>query len=344
MTYAAHATATFEGAFPDDVIPHIAAHAREAELRVKETETSLLVTAPLAKVAVERAYSTLQVRIDAVEAGALQSVRDYFLHIFDHVAPGLSANGDWQGDIARNRTPLNFCTVSVRGVWRVAPSFLRIEMDCADTKRLAEGRGMHFSLLLPPEGRVPLWPRLDANGRTVMPDGPDRLHRAVYTFVNLDPARSRFNFDLFEHDGGRVTAWARKAQRGDIVGISGPGGGDFPPGQTVLLAGDETALPAVRRILTQSGPGRRGRVLMEVGADDDICDLPRPGGMDLTWIIRNRGETLWNHLATADPPEGPDRYVWIAAEKALVRKAKARFRDSLGIGPKEGYFAYYWEA
>jgi NADPH-dependent ferric siderophore reductase len=64
----------------------------------------------------------------------------------------------------------------------------------------------------------------------------------------------------------------------------------------------------------------------------------------LTWIIRNRGETLWNHLATADPPEGPDRYVWIAAEKALVRKAKARFRDSLGIGPKEGYFAYYWEA
>jgi NADPH-dependent ferric siderophore reductase len=83
---------------------------------------------------------------------------------------------------------------------------------------------------------------------------------------------------------------------------------------------------------------------MEVGADDDICDLPRPGGMDLTWIIRNRGETLWNHLATADPPEGPDRYVWIAAEKALVRKAKARFRDSLGIGPKEGYFAYYWEA
>ena len=35
---------------------------------------------------------------------------------------------------------------------------------------------------------------------------------------------------------------------------------------------------------------------------------------------------------------------WIAAEKDLVRKAKARFRDTLGIGPKDGYFAYYWEA
>ena len=47
---------------------------------------------------------------------------------------------------------------------------------------------------------------------------------------------------------------------------------------------------------------------------------------------------------SAPLPGGADRYVWIAAEKDLVRKAKARFRDTLGIGPKESYFAYYWEA
>jgi NADPH-dependent ferric siderophore reductase len=66
--------------------------------------------------------------------------------------------------------------------------------------------------------------------------------------------------------------------------------------------------------------------------------------MDLTWLVRDRGEALWDVLATEPLPEGDDKYVWIAAEKDLVRKAKARFRDTLGIGPKDGYFAYYWEA
>ncbi|SNR86839.1 siderophore-interacting protein [Puniceibacterium sediminis] len=343
MTHNTSATATFAGALPDDLIPHIAAHAREAELEVQETAASLIVTVPLARVALDRTPSALRVRIAAVDAVALHNIREYLLHILDHVAPGLVAAEDWQGDIARNRTPLNFCTATVRGVRRVAPNFLRVELDCADTKRLAEGRGMHFSIFLPPAGRTPVWPTLDGAGRTVMPQGEDQLHRAVYTFVDLDPARGLFTFDVFEHEGGRATTWARTAQRGQIVGISGPGSGDFPSGQNILIAGDETALPAIRRILAHSSADRRGRILLEVGTVDDICDLPRPGNMELSWLIRNRGETLWDHLETAELPQGTDRFVWVAADKELVRKAKARFRDNFDIGPKEGYFAYYWE-
>ncbi|EAQ04345.1 Siderophore-interacting protein [Pseudooceanicola batsensis HTCC2597] len=342
MTHAA--TATFRGALPEDLLPHIAAHAREAELDLVEADRTLIVTVPLARVVLDRTAAALEVRIEAADAVALQNIRDYLLHILDHVAPGLAPAGAWQGDIARNRTPLNFCTATVRGVRRVAPRFLRVEMDCADTKRLAEGRGMHFSLLLPPGGRAPVWPRLDGNGRTVLPEGADRLHRAVYTFVDLDPQRGRFTFDVFEHAGGRATTWARTAAPGELVGISGPGSGDFPAGAEILMAGDETALPAIRRILATSEPHRRGRVLMEVGTEEDICPMPRPAGIDLTWLVRERGEALWDRLATALPPEGGDRHVWIAAEKELVRKAKARFRDALGIGAKEGYFAYYWEA
>lgn len=344
MSHTAHATAIFTAAMPDDLIPHIAAHARYEELQLEETENALVVSLPLARVALDRASAALHVQIDADDAVALQSVRDYLLHMLDHVAPGLSAAGRWQGDIARNRPPLNFCTATVIGVSRVAPHFLRVEMDCPDTQRLADARGMHFSLLLPPEGRTPIWPQLDGDGRTVLPKGADQLHRAVYTFVALDVTQGRFTFDIFEHDGGRATTWARTAQAGDIVGISGPGSGDFPTGQDILMAGDETALPAIRRILAHSSADRRGRVLLEVGTDDDICAFPHPDGIAITWLIRNRGQTLWDHLETAQLPEGPDRYVWIAAEKELVRKAKARFRDILGVGPKDGYFAYYWEA
>jgi NADPH-dependent ferric siderophore reductase len=61
-------------------------------------------------------------------------------------------------------------------------------------------------------------------------------------------------------------------------------------------------------------------------------------------MIRERGETLWDHLRDQPVPEGDSRFVWIAAERALVRTAKARFRDELGIRRDEGYFAFYWAA
>lgn len=344
MSETLHASAVFRGVLPEDLITHISAHARDAELLVEETRSGLIVTVPLATVSLEASRATLQVDIDAVDAAALQNIRDYLHYTLDHVAPGLTSGAEWQGDILRNRAPLNFTTASVHGVRRVGPNFLRVELECSDTRRLSAERGMHFSLLLPPDGRMPVWPRLDDNGRTVMPLGADSLHRAAYTFVELDPERERFTFDVFEHEGGRTTTWARTAQRGDVVGISGPGSGGFPPGQNILIAGDETALPAIRRILQASAPDRCGHALLEVGTEADICDLSRPDGVDLSWCVRNRGESLWDRLSEAPLPQGSDRFVWVAAEKTVVRNAKARFRQTLGLGLSEGYFAYYWEA
>lgn len=64
--------------------------------------------------------------------------------------------------------------------------------------------------------------------------------------------------------------------------------------------------------------------------------------MRLIWVLRERGETLWDHLRDRPAPKGDSRFVWITAERTLVRKAKARFRGALGLRPDEGYFAYYW--
>ncbi|OWU84206.1 hypothetical protein ATO6_14255 [Oceanicola sp. 22II-s10i] len=344
MSFTAQATALCPGPLPDDVLPHLAAHARAAELEVSENGTDLQVRLLAAQVDCGLSGGDLSVRIGAVDAIALQQIREFVLHLLDHVAPGAGDRATWQGDIRRDAPPLNFCTATVRSVRRVAPHFLRVEMDCDDTRRLAEGRGMHFSLLLPPEDRAPVWPRLDGTGRTVWPQGDDALHRAVYTFVEFDIEAGRFTFDVFEHDGGRATGWARGAQPGDLVGITGPGSGRFPPGDRLLIAGDETALPAIRRILARSEPDRTGQAFIEVGGPEDICDMPRPDGIALTWVLRDRGEALWDHLSDLTPPEGDGRYVWVAAEKDLVRRAKARFRGDFGIGQDEGYFAFYWTA
>lgn len=342
MSFSAHATARYDGALPDDLMAHCAAHVREADLPVEETGAELTVALPRARVVLARDAAGLSVTLDAADRGALHQIRDYLVYLFDHLTPGAAQAMVWQGQFARNAAPPNFHIATLRAVHRVAPRFLRVELDCPGTRRLAQGPGMHFTLLLPPAGRDPVWPVTDETGRTLWPRGQDSLHRAAYTFVDLDAEAGRFTFDLFEHEGGRATQWARGAAPGDPVGLTGPGSGDFPPGDQVLIAGDETALPAIRRILQHSPASRRGDVLVEVADESDIQDLPRSAGLSLTWVLRQRGETLWDHLQHRPAPPGPDRFVWVAAEQALVRQAKARFRSDLGLRADEGYFAYYW--
>ncbi|PZQ47989.1 MAG: siderophore-interacting protein [Rhodovulum sulfidophilum] len=345
MTFPERAAARVEAALPDDLVPHLAAHAREADLVVEaESRSELVVTLPRARVALARDAAGLSVSVEAGDPATLHHVREYLLYLLDHVSPGVSGAMVWTGDIRRDAAPLNLHAATVRAVRRVAPSFLRVELDCPGTRALSEGKGMHFSLLLPPPGRAPVWPRLDGDGRTVWPAGADSLHRAVYTFVALDPEAGRFTFDLFEHEGGRATGWARAAQGGEVVGAMGPGSGDFPEGDEMLLAGDETALPAIRRILENSPPDRSGEVFLEVARAADACEMRRPDAMTLTWVVRERGETLWDHLRDRPAPRSASRFVWIAAEQALVRKAKARFRAELGVGARESYIAYYWTA
>lgn len=345
MTFPEHAAARYEGALPDDLIAHCAAHIREADIVPEEAADRLGVALPFARVELSRDRAGLSLAIGAAETTTLHQVREYLLFLLDHIAPGVTPAMVWSGPILRHAPPPNFHVATVRSTRRVAPRFLRVELDCAGAPALASGKGMHFALLLPPEGRAPVWPVLDGNGRTVWPEGADALHRAAYTFVTLDPEAGRFVFDVFEHEGGRATGWARSARPGDVVGLTGPGSGDFPPGDDMLIAGDETALPAIRRILARSAPDRRGAVFLEVADETDRCDMPRPAGMSLTWVLRARGETLWDHLHDRPAPQaGGARFVWIAAEKALVRKARARFRDDLGLGSGEGYFAFYWTA
>ena len=344
MTLAAIITARTANPAPDDLIADLARLTREADLIVQDGPDSLTVTAPLARLSLDRTAGAIALRLEAEDDTALFHFREYLLWLLDDVAPGLSTGLSWQGDIPRNSAPPNFQTATVRAVRRVAPRFLRVTLECANIARLIEERGMHFSLLIPPQGRTPVWPRLDENGRAVWPKGADALHRAAYTFVSLDAQTGTFDFDVFEHDGGRATDWARTAQPGDPVALTGPGSGDLPDTTALLIAGDETALPAIRRILEQADPETTGTALVEVGHPNDICPLTRPAGMTLTWLIRDHGETLWQRLESEPLPDSPTPFVWIAAEKDLVRRAKARFEGELGLPRAQTYLAYYWAA
>lgn len=332
----------YAGVLPADFRAHLLAHLVEYGAPIEETPEGIEVTFGAARVNLRLAASDFAVEFRGADAVQLHHLREMTLYLLDHLHPKAAAGILWQGFEARPGTPPDFHLARLAAKERLSPGFLRLWLDCDGTAALASGP-MHFSLLLPPAGEEPVWPRLDDTGRTVWPKGRAALHRAPYTFVTLDPVAGRFAFDIFLHAGSRTSDWAVAAEPGAVVGVTGPGGGSFPPGKNLLLAGDETALPAIRRILEQSDPERVCTVLIETGDPADRLLAAAPAHGSLRWLDRSRGENLWQALHETPVPQ-EDRFVWVAAEQQLARRAKEHFRKTAALKPTEGYFSAYWAA
>lgn len=225
--------------------------------------------------------------------------------------------------------------VSVR---QVSPGFRRVRLAGADAARFG-AQGLHFRLLLPSAGQAPEWPRIDGKGRTRWPEGAAALHRPVYTVRALDGAAGWLEFDIFVHAGGGATAWSAAVEPGAEVGVMGPGGGWVPEAGHVTLMGDETALPAIARILSLLPAGTQGSAHVAVAAQD-MPDLPRPAAMALHRLERHRA--LLPAVETLEVP-GADRFVWFAAEKRLAEAARKVLR-ARGLGKSEMMAAGYWAA
>ncbi|MFT3687445.1 siderophore-interacting protein [Paenirhodobacter sp.] len=326
----------YEGPLPDDFLSHMRMHLTEYGYAPRDAEGWTEID--IGPAVVRLRTGPLRIEFLGTSEAQRHQLREMALYLLDHLCPEAGAGIVWQGFPPFEGAPPSFHLGRLAGRRRISPGFMRIDLDCADTAALTTG-GMHFSLLLPPDDAAPEWPRLSPEGRTIWPGGKAQLHRAAYTFVTLDPGAGRFSFDIFLHPGSRTSDWAEQAPLGAPVGLTGPGGGDFPPGERILLAGDETALPAIRRILEHSAPDRHCTVLIEADNPEDHLLDPPPACKALRWVDRGG---LWEALRETPAPEGPDRFVWVAAEQDTVRRAKAHFRATAGLAAREGYFSSYW--
>lgn len=172
----------------------------------------------------------------------------------------------------------------VTGVERISPAFLRVELGGEELAEFGvEGPTLDQRIKLVFDGVMRTY-----TVREVRP-GP----RIVVDFVlHLEPGAS-----------GPASRWAATAQVGDTVGILAPrrgtyfGGIEFTPGDAdrILLAGDETALPAISAILEQIDRDVVGDAFVEVPSGADILPLDPPPGVEVHWLPRDtapHGEPL----------------------------------------------------
>jgi len=184
----------------------------------------------------------------------------------------------------------------------------------------------HVKLLVPLEG----------TDRPPLPvQGPDRLEwggaggRPVakdYTPRRFDPERGELDLDFVLHEGGFAAGWARRTQPGDPAWIVGPTRSLLlPEGHDwMLVAGDETALPAIGRLLDEWPPGWQGSVVVELTDPAHAQDLPRPDGVEIVWTV---GPDAWVQ-AIKDLPWSPGTpFCWVAGETRTIRQVREFLKE-----------------
>jgi NADPH-dependent ferric siderophore reductase len=115
-------------------------------------------------------------------------------------------------------------------------------------------------------------------------DGGRRVKRR-YTIRHARPELGELDLDVLVHGHGPGSAWGATAAPGDAVEFQGPRGKlELTPADWHLLAGDESALPAIAAVCAALPVTERAIAVVEVGDASD--ELPLAPSTQLHWVHR----------------------------------------------------------
>lgn len=275
------------------------------------------------------------------------SLAEHLLHFAGEPKPDIR----WTGDGKSGGTLPYFREMRVASSRRITPRMQRVTLTGEDLQRFGEQGGLHLRLLIPPKGiAAPKWPVMGEDGRPVWPQGQDTLTLRTYTIRRIDVAGGEMDIDIVLHEGAATPGsdWGQNAAPGDVIGIVGPGGGNMPAANWYLLAGDETAIPAIARHLARLPEGARSEVLIEIADAAEMQELPLPPGLSLTWLLREGAaagttQLIEDAIRTTAFPQGEESlFVWVAAEYASASAIRKHLREKRGLDRRQHQVAAYW--
>ena len=170
----------------------------------------------------------------------------------------------------------------------------------------------------------------------------------TYTLRRADAERQQLMIDFVVHgDEGIAAPWAARAEPGDILAMSGAGGAYRPdPGSDWhLLAGDESALPAICSALEALPADARGLAYLETCDSGEYLDVTPPSGVEVIWLHRpepgSRPRLLAEALAAGSWLPGRVD-VFAHGERESMKAVRSVLKARLGDGDQlslSGYWA-----
>jgi NADPH-dependent ferric siderophore reductase len=290
-------------------------------------------------------------------------------------------------------TPFVLARASVSRIEPLSPNFVRITFGGDDLAEFGTGGAFYdqrIKLIFP--GASGVVPSFTVDGDwyqswLALPE-EERGSMRTYSvrFAGVGTVVVDFVLHLQPGLTGPASLWASGAQVGDSLLLFGPrvgqqwGGIEYAPGdaRTILLAGDETAAPAIARILEDVDRSVSGVAFIEVPVETDILTIDAPAGVEVRWMPRAgaaHGTALipavLDYLGATPATEGiadadtedplwetpiwstlgetlgstenhSDRYFWIAGESGVVTTLRRHLVKDLGIDRAQVAFMGYW--
>ncbi len=288
-----------------------------------------------------------------VEADSLESL--YFVrvavasHILEFAEPA-APTIVWDGDGDELARPPNFQILRITGIRDLTPHMRRISFHGDNVARFAGMNALHLNVLCQhPDLAAPQWPTVGSNGLAQWEDPARRPSFRKYTVRSLDVAAGSLDIDFVLHaDAGPGSALAETAQIGAEIGVVGPGGGGLVDADWYLFVGDETALPAIARMLEHLPPQARGKAFIEVAGKNEVQQFKLQADIEVTWLYRdgaNPGTTsllIDTVRSSVLPDDGSSVYVWAGCEFATFRQIRSHCRGELGLKKEQHLVVSYW--
>ncbi|MGE0794775.1 MAG: siderophore-interacting protein [Acidimicrobiia bacterium] len=261
--------------------------------------------------------------------------------------PDPDTGGDVTADAGRRirREPPRFRSVTVRQVTHEHARLVRLTLGGPDLDGfLVADPASSVRLLVPWPGEELVEPTWTGN-EFLLADGRRPALRTLTPLAAAGPLE--LDVAVVLHGGGAVSGWAARARPGDRASISGPGRGHHldPAAEDHVLAGDESALPAIGQLLEALPAGARARVHVEVADEVAVVPLPNPAASVVRWHRlgpgARPGDALVAAVAACELTAGSR--VWVAGEAAAVQRIRRHLFDERGIGRAQATVRGYWK-
>ncbi len=208
------------------------------------------------------------------------------------------------------------------------------------------GPAASVRLLIPLAGRpelvIPEW-----NGNEFLL--PDEQRPTIRTFTPryYRTKTNELDLDIVLHEDGATSTWAASASPGVPAAISGPGRGySFDSGASAfLLAGDETAIPAIAQLLEALPRTTPVHALIELAHTDARMALPDHPRTTIEWLDLPAGGAPGTALVAAVEEAHLTEGVrlWVAGEAAAMHKIRQHLFKLRGLSRSDATVRGYWK-
>ncbi len=198
----------------------------------------------------------------------------------------------------------------------------------------------------PQTGALPFdTPRNTDTGAVDWPAGSFQYSR-TYTVRSYDADTREMAIDFAEHEGGLASDWAYRVRPGETILMAGPKHSASLPREAewMLVAGDQTALPAIARCLEMLPADMPATVVIEVAEPSHRQELKSEAPVEITWLFRseNGGKSRLVETVQAARWRPGQPYLWVAGEALTIKPLRRWAKQDRAIPKQFVEITGYW--